>query len=52
MGMMSSIVGASLRLRVLIVALAALLAVAGILTAQRTAFDVFPEFAPPGMPSR
>ena len=45
--MMSWIVGTSLRLRVLVVALALLLVLVGILAAQRAAFDVFPEFAPP-----
>jgi len=45
--MMSWIVATSLRLRVLVVALALLLTIVGIRTAQQTAFDVFPEFAPP-----
>jgi CzcA family heavy metal efflux pump len=45
--MMSWIVATSLRLRVLVVALAVLLTIVGIRTAQQTAFDVFPEFAPP-----
>jgi CzcA family heavy metal efflux pump len=45
--MMSWIVSTSLRLRVLVLALALLLTLFGIRTAQQTAFDVFPEFAPP-----
>ena len=45
--MMPWIVATSLRLRVLIVALALLLTIVGIRTARQTAFDVFPEFAPP-----
>jgi len=45
--MMSWIISTSLRLRVLVVALALLLTLVGIRTTQRTAFDVFPEFAPP-----
>src|SRR6188508_316285 len=45
--MLKSIVESSLRGRVLVVALGVLLVVVGIRTVQRTAFDVFPEFAPP-----
>ena len=45
--MMSWLVSTSLKLRVLMVALAVLLTFIGIKTAQQAAFDVFPEFAPP-----
>src|SRR5678816_1962326 len=45
--MLKTIVESSLRGRVLVVALGVLLVVVGIRTVQRTAFDVFPEFAPP-----
>src|SRR6188508_2414787 len=45
--MLKSIVESSLRGRVLVTALGVLLVVVGIRTVQRTAFDVFPEFAPP-----
>lgn len=45
--MMSWLVSTALRLRVMVVALSALLLVFGMQTAQRTPFDVFPEFAPP-----
>ena len=45
--MMSWLVSTSLRLRMLVMALALLLTFVGIRTAQRAAFDVFPEFAPP-----
>lgn len=44
---MSWLVSTSLRLRVLVVALAAVLVAVGIQTAKKTPFDVFPEFAPP-----
>ena len=44
---MSWLVSTSLRLRVVMVALALLLTIVGIRTTQRAAFDVFPEFAPP-----
>lgn len=45
--MMSWIVATSLRLRSLVLLLALLLTIIGIRTAQKAAFDVFPEFAPP-----
>ncbi len=45
--MMSWIIATSLRLRILVLALALLLTIVGIRTTQQTAFDVFPEFAPP-----
>src|SRR5678816_172809 len=45
--MLKTIVETALRGRVLVVALGVLLVVVGIRTVQRTAFDVFPEFAPP-----
>ncbi|HZN68546.1 MAG TPA: efflux RND transporter permease subunit, partial [Tepidisphaeraceae bacterium] len=45
--MLSWLVETSLRLRVVVVVLAALLLVYGIRTAQDTPLDVFPEFAPP-----
>jgi len=44
---MSWLIATSLRLRVVVVVLALLLAFVGVKTAQRSAFDVFPEFAPP-----
>jgi len=44
---MSWLIGTSLRLRVLVVALAAALLGIGIRTADRVPLDVFPEFAPP-----
>src|SRR5207253_9634244 len=45
--MLSWLVSTSLRLRVVVLALAVLLLVFGIQTIQRTPLDVFPEFAPP-----
>ncbi len=45
--MLKSIVETSLHLRVLVVALAAVLLIAGAQTARITPLDVFPEFAPP-----
>lgn len=45
--MMRWIVSASLRLRVVVVVLMALLVVAGSQILKNSAFDVFPEFAPP-----
>jgi len=45
--MMSWLISTSLRLRVVVLALAVLLTVFGVRNAQRAAFDVFPEFAPP-----
>src|SRR4026208_326461 len=45
--MMSWIVSTALRLRVLVVAVAAVLVVLGIQATKRAPFDVFPEFAPP-----
>src|SRR6185503_2042883 len=45
--MLASIVAAALRLRVLVLACAVLLVILGIRSAQKTSFDVFPEFAPP-----
>jgi Cu/Ag efflux pump CusA len=45
--MMSWLVSTSLRLRVAVVALAAILIVAGIRTLRHAPLDVFPEFAPP-----
>jgi CzcA family heavy metal efflux pump len=45
--MMKWIVATSLRLRILMAALAIVLIVAGIRVAQKTPLDVFPEFAPP-----
>ena len=45
--MMSWLVSTSLRLRVLVVALAVFTVVVGVQTAKKTPFDVFPEFAPP-----
>lgn len=45
--MLNWIVKTSLEFRVLIVALAAVLLIAGVQTARRTPLDVFPEFAPP-----
>jgi CzcA family heavy metal efflux pump len=44
---MRRIVGASLRFRFLVVALAAALMVVGFNEVQHSSFDVFPEFAPP-----
>src|SRR5262249_18339318 len=45
--MMNWIVAASLRLRVVVTALAVVLMVAGIQVVRTTPIDVFPEFAPP-----
>src|SRR5207248_1863825 len=45
--MLSWLVSTSLRLRVVVLALAVLLLVFGVQTIQRTPLDVFPEFAPP-----
>ena len=45
--MLKSIVETSLHLRVLVVALAVVLLIAGAQTARMTPLDVFPEFAPP-----
>ena len=45
--MMCWLVRTSLRQRVLVVALAAVLVVVGVRTVRRRAWDVFPEFAPP-----
>jgi CzcA family heavy metal efflux pump len=45
--MMRWIVGTSLRLRFLVVGIAALMMLFGVLTLRDTAVDVFPEFAPP-----
>jgi CzcA family heavy metal efflux pump len=45
--MMRRLIATALHLRVLVVALSALLLVAGIRAARRTPIDVFPEFAPP-----
>jgi CzcA family heavy metal efflux pump len=45
--MLKWIVATSLRLRVMMVAMAALLLVAGMQVARKTPLDVFPEFAPP-----
>ncbi len=45
--MLTWLVSTSLRLRVVVVALAILLMVVGVNTARRTPIDVFPEFAPP-----
>ena len=45
--MLKAIVESSLRGRVLVLALGILLVVVGLRTLQHTAFDVFPEFAPP-----
>ena len=50
--MMSWLVGASLRQRVLVVALAAVLAVVGIRTLPRVAWDVFPDSPRPSSRSR
>src|SRR5262245_44438783 len=45
--MLSWLVSTSLRFRAVVLALAVLLLVGGIQTAQKTPLDVFPEFAPP-----
>ena len=45
--MMRGLVSAALRLRIPVVALSILLIVAGINSASKAPFDVFPEFAPP-----
>ena len=45
--MLKSLIRSALRLRLLVLALAALLLVAGIPLVQRAPLDVFPEFAPP-----
>ena len=45
--MMRWIVSTSLRLRVVVVILMALLVIVGAQILQNSAFDVFPEFAPP-----
>ncbi len=45
--MLTWLVSTSLRSRVVVVALAILLMVAGVMAARRTPLDVFPEFAPP-----
>ena len=45
--MLTWLVSTSLRFRVVVLALAVVLLVAGIQTAQKTPLDVFPEFAPP-----
>src|SRR5437016_6685897 len=45
--MLTWLVSTSLRLRVVVLALAVLLLVFGIQTIQRAPLDVFPEFAPP-----
>ena len=45
--MMKWLIAVSLRQRVLVLALAAVLVVFGIRTVQHTPLDVFPEFAPP-----
>src|SRR5262245_8283392 len=45
--MLKAIVETSLQLRVLVVALAVVLLIAGVQIARRTPLDVFPEFAPP-----
>jgi CzcA family heavy metal efflux pump len=45
--MLSAIVSTSLRFRVLVIALAAVLIVFGIRTVRHAPLDVFPEFAPP-----
>lgn len=44
---MTWLVSSSLRLRVIVLALSILLIVVGIRTLEKTALDVFPEFAPP-----
>src|SRR5438552_3183732 len=46
---MTWLVSSSLRLRVIVLALSILLIVVGIRTLERTALDVFPEFAPPSV---
>jgi CzcA family heavy metal efflux pump len=45
--MLTWLVSTSLRLRIVVLALAAVMLVVGIRTAQDTPLDVFPEFAPP-----
>ena len=45
--MLKWIVNTALEMRVLVVALAVVLLIAGVQTARRTPMDVFPEFAPP-----
>jgi CzcA family heavy metal efflux pump len=45
--MLTWLVSTSLRLRVVVLALAALLLIVGVRTARQTPLDVFPEFAPP-----
>lgn len=45
--MLKWIVTSALEMRVLVVALAVVLLIAGVQTARRTPLDVFPEFAPP-----
>src|SRR5262245_30407515 len=45
--MMTWLIATSLRLRIVVLVLAVVVTVAGIRNAQRAAFDVFPEFAPP-----
>lgn len=45
--MLKTIVETSLRLRVLVIALAVVLLIVGVQTARHTPLDVFPEFAPP-----
>jgi Cu/Ag efflux pump CusA len=45
--MMSWIIRTSLQLRILVLAAAVLLVFIGVRIAGKTAFDVFPEFAPP-----
>ncbi|MBV8558143.1 MAG: efflux RND transporter permease subunit, partial [Planctomycetaceae bacterium] len=44
---MSWLVSTSLRLRVLVLALAVVLMIVGVRTARNVPLDVFPEFAPP-----
>ncbi|MDP3071811.1 MAG: efflux RND transporter permease subunit [Opitutaceae bacterium] len=45
--MMNWLIATSLRLRIVVLVLAAVVTVVGIRRAQHAAFDVFPEFAPP-----
>src|SRR5687768_8076092 len=45
--MLTWLVSTSLRLRVVVLTLAAVMLVVGVRTAQQTPLDVFPEFAPP-----
>jgi Cu/Ag efflux pump CusA len=45
--MLTWLVSTSLRLRVVVIAAAALFIAAGVMAARRTPIDVFPEFAPP-----